>query len=278
MSVDAGPLIRAICDELGIASAINEMVSWDPIRSKLSPGDLICALVICCFFRQRPLYKVDTTFATTDCELLIGQGVQPHDLNDDALGRALDKLPAADARKVFAAICARAAIIDQVDRRFLHWDSTSRSFHGDYEREVPADGVRVAFGHSKDHRPDLKQTRIRICGYRYHHPLRTLRNTGPRGPAEIVLSPLQALLLWEFILPALHGRDQAPEAKPPRRRMSDLRRGQLATLGDARIRQLYYELAQRLRAGLGQSVFLGDLRQGACLDPSAIEEGPMAEA
>ncbi len=48
------------------------MVAWDPIRSKLSPGDLICALIICCFFRQCPPYKVDTTFETTDCELLLG--------------------------------------------------------------------------------------------------------------------------------------------------------------------------------------------------------------
>ena len=54
-TVDAGPLIRGICDQLGIASVINEMVAWDPVRSKLSPGNLICALIICCFFRQHPL-------------------------------------------------------------------------------------------------------------------------------------------------------------------------------------------------------------------------------
>ena len=169
-TVDAGPLIRGICDQLGIASVINAMVHWDPVRAKLSPGNLICALIICCFFRQHPLYKVGLVFEVTDCELLVGQGVKPEDLNDDALGRALDKLAAADPKRIFGAICSRAAVIEEVDRRFLHWDSTSRSFYGEYDRPA-GDGVQVVHGHSKDHRPDLKQILLSLLTNREGFPL-----------------------------------------------------------------------------------------------------------
>lgn len=170
MEVNAGPLVRRICDQLGVISVINDMVPWDPLRCKLSPGDLIVALVICCFLRQRPLYKVWMAFEVTDCELLVGRGVEPDDLNDDALGRALDKLAAAGPREIFAAICARAAISEQVDRRFLHWDSTSRSFYGEYDRPA-GDGVAVTFGHSKDKRADLKQVMLSLLANREGFPL-----------------------------------------------------------------------------------------------------------
>lgn len=171
MPVNAAPLVRALCDQLGIVSVINDSVDWDPVRCKLSPGELICALVICFFFRQRPLYKVGDLFETTDCELLVGQGASHEDLNDDALGRALDKLAAAGPKAAFAAVCSRAAIVEQVDRRFLHWDSTSRSLYGDYDRPAGENGVNVCYGHSKDHRPDLKQILLSLLTNREGFPL-----------------------------------------------------------------------------------------------------------
>lgn len=170
MRVDAGPLVRALCDEIGLVSVVDAMTNWDALRCKLSPGELICALVICCFLRQRPLYRVFVAFETTDCELLVGRGVAPDDLNDDALGRALDKLAAAGPARIFSALCARAAVAEGVERRFLHWDSTSRSFYGDYERPAGS-GVRIGHGHSKDHRPDLKQILLSVLTNREGFPL-----------------------------------------------------------------------------------------------------------
>ena len=170
MRVDAGPLVRAMCDEIGLVSVINAETRWDAARCKLSPGELICALIIACFLRQRPLYRLFVAFETTDCELLIGQGVTPDDLNDDALGRALDRLAAAGPAKIYSALCTRAAVAEGVDRRFVHWDSTSRSFYGEYDRPV-GDGVRVTRGHSKDHRPDLKQILLSMLGSREGFPL-----------------------------------------------------------------------------------------------------------
>jgi transposase len=51
-----------------------------------------------------------------------------------------------------------------LDTRFLHFDTTTLSFYGAYEREdlaAVSDGIqpppKVTYGHSKAQRPDLKQ-------------------------------------------------------------------------------------------------------------------------
>jgi transposase len=163
--VDAAPLIRGLCDQLELVRIVDEMVAWDPSRARLSPGERILALVLAMFMRQRPLYRVHESFRRTDVELLLGQGVTFEDLNDDALGHALDKLSAAGGARVFSAVCARAALLDQVDHRFLHWDSTTRSFYGEYDEAAPS-GLRVTHGYSKDKRPDLKQIVLSLLANR----------------------------------------------------------------------------------------------------------------
>jgi hypothetical protein len=45
-TVGAGPLLRALCEELGLRDPIDQVVSWDPQRCKLSPGERIQALVL----------------------------------------------------------------------------------------------------------------------------------------------------------------------------------------------------------------------------------------
>jgi hypothetical protein len=130
--VDAAPLIRGLCVQLELVRIIDEMAPWDPSRAKLSPGERILALVLAMFMRQRPLYRVHESFRRTDVELLLGRGVTVDDPSDDALGHALDKLYAAGPRAVFGALCARAALLDDVEQDFLHWDCTTRSFYGEY--------------------------------------------------------------------------------------------------------------------------------------------------
>jgi transposase len=169
--VDAGPLVRALCEQLDVRGVLDRMLAWDDRRCKLSPGTRILALILSCFLRQRPLYRVGQGFHLTDCELLLGRGVTPEDLNDDALGRALDKLAAAGPRKVFSALCARAVAHEGVARTALHWDSTTRSFYGEYATAPPAEVPRITHGYSKDRRPDLKQVVLSLLTDREGFPL-----------------------------------------------------------------------------------------------------------
>ena len=83
-------------------------------------------------------------------------------LNDDRVGRTLDQLFDADRGSLLVELMLGVISEFRVDTSQLHNDSTSISLHGDY---VAADGrahagkptVTAALGHSKDHRPELKQ-------------------------------------------------------------------------------------------------------------------------
>jgi len=80
-------------------------------------------------------------------------------LNDKALGRALDKLWDADAKRVYSTICFRAIEAYEVAIDRLHCDTTSVSLEGAYEHQE-AGGPKLARGFSKDLRPDLLQFKV----------------------------------------------------------------------------------------------------------------------
>ncbi len=62
------------------------------------------------------------------------------------------------------------------------------------------DSLSARLQRARARQREMGRTRILICGYQYHHPLRTLRNTGARGPAESALRDhgpaLQALTFY----------------------------------------------------------------------------------
>jgi transposase len=83
---------------------------------------------------------------------------------EERLAKALDDLYAFGLEKLMTSVALNAIEQYRLDTSFLHFDTTSLTFYGAYEREDPwaaTDGItpppRVTFGHSKAHRPDLKQ-------------------------------------------------------------------------------------------------------------------------
>lgn len=168
--VGAGPLVAAMCRAIGLVDVLNQHLEWDHQRCRLSPGERILALIVNILTARQPLYRVWESFEKTDTALLLGAGITAADLNDDALGRALDKLFAAGPRLVFSYVCARAIAVEQVDTRFLHRDSTTRSLYGAYEDPVPG-AVQPTYGYSKDKRPDLKQIVFALLANREGVPL-----------------------------------------------------------------------------------------------------------
>lgn len=155
--VGAGPLLAAVARRIGLVATIDQMVTWDATRCRLSPGERILALVLNLLTEREPLYQVDDAFRLTDPALLLGAGITVDDLGDDALGRALDKLAQAGPAAAFSAVAARAYAVEALDRGGMHWDSTSRALYGRYPTADGVHGVTPRQGHSKDHRPDLKQ-------------------------------------------------------------------------------------------------------------------------
>ena len=70
-------------------------------------------------------------------EHLIGEGILPEHLNDDRLGRGLDKYHRAGITEIFTAISLKATHIFQVERKSVHIDGSSISVEGEYERKCP---------------------------------------------------------------------------------------------------------------------------------------------
>ncbi len=81
-------------------------------------------------------------------------------MNDDRLGKALDELYATGLSDLFLSVSLQAAQRFEVKIETAHLDSTSFHVDGEYEEttENPEpEAVKITYGYSRDHRPDLKQ-------------------------------------------------------------------------------------------------------------------------
>jgi transposase len=111
---------------------------------------------------RQPLYTHAEWAARAEPSLIGLEEGQAALLNDDRVGRALDRLFDADRAALLTELVVGAIKEFTIDLDQLHNDSTTLTLTGDYKA---ADGgevrgkptVLVTYGHNKDHRPDLKQ-------------------------------------------------------------------------------------------------------------------------
>lgn len=82
-------------------------------------------------------------------------------LNDDRLGRTLDRLFKVDLRTLMTRLVVHMVREFGLELERMHNDSTSVTLTGAYRQQPPRkDGrrrLKIVHGHNKDHRPDLKQ-------------------------------------------------------------------------------------------------------------------------
>ncbi len=165
-------LLKMFIDQLGITETIDQLISKP--KRKISVGNAVAAIILNGIgFTNRALYLTPEFLEFLPVEALFGKGVQPTDFNDDSLGTALDALFDAGVTEVFYRVAHTALDRKNIDRTFLHLDSTSFSFHGVYkdtetgqaDPEYPTkEVVHITHGYSKDHRSDLKQVILQmIC-------------------------------------------------------------------------------------------------------------------
>jgi transposase len=156
------PVVNAVLDRLGLPGLLAGALPAGDSRSKLAPAVAIRLVVTNLALGREPLYGLGEWAARHEATLL---GLTNEDvavLNDDRVGRALEALFDADRGSLLTAVVLRAISEFAVDTAQLHNDSTSISVHGAYRDAVGTERggkptAAVVFGHSKDHRPDLKQ-------------------------------------------------------------------------------------------------------------------------
>jgi transposase len=103
----------------------------------------------------------------------LGEGIKAKDLNDNKLGRILDKLYKVGLTQLFIKIALAAVKIFGVKMNSLHLDSSSLSVEGEYLEKGKKEGIlKITHGYSRDKRPDLKQFMIDlICKFDGDIPL-----------------------------------------------------------------------------------------------------------
>lgn len=177
--LDHWGIIAGICDEIGLVEQIDRLLGTHP-QEIISPGQGVKGMILNGLgFVSAPLYLFEKFFVGKATEHLLGEGIRPEHLNDDRLGRILDKLYGYGLTEMFVTIALEAAKSFGVETHSLHLDSSSMHVDGNYysTKEPGAEtvGMHITYGYSRDpsgsqplmgetpktalthHRPDLKQ-------------------------------------------------------------------------------------------------------------------------
>ena len=129
------PIIAAVCRESGLVETIDNLVDWDEQQCTLSPGERVMALIMNVLTEGKPLYRLPEFFEGTDTENLFHDGIEPDNLNDDALGRGLDQLAETGLRTVLGTVLWEAANRETQSPTVVHSDTTTVSVQGAYEND-----------------------------------------------------------------------------------------------------------------------------------------------
>ena len=90
---------------------------------------------------------------------LLGIDIEPNQIDDNVLGRTLDKLFSLGVTELYTKIALKAMHTLGIQVKSLHLDSTSFHVDGDYHSllEQGESRIEIVQGYSRDHRPDLNQ-------------------------------------------------------------------------------------------------------------------------
>jgi transposase len=157
------PIVNRLLERLQLERLLNEHLPRDDSRTQLSTARALLVLVRNVLCSREPMYGVAEWAQRFAPDLLDLWNDELEQLNDDRLGRGLERLFDTVGPPLIMAVVRRA--VREFDLRLdeLHNDSTSISFHGAYADAAQEETRRgrpthaVTWGHSKDHRPDLKQ-------------------------------------------------------------------------------------------------------------------------
>jgi transposase len=172
LDIDHLGIVAGIIDEMELVEEVNKIVGIK-VKEILSPGQVMKAMILNGLgFLSAPLYLFEEFFVGKATEHLIGEGVLPEHLNDDKLGRELDKYYQVGTTKLFTSIAIKAADKFQVEMNSVHLDGSSMYVQGEYKKEGESKNevnqetveseaeikpIEIVHGYSRDHRPDLKQ-------------------------------------------------------------------------------------------------------------------------
>ena len=154
------PLVNSILDRLQVDGLLDMAL---PSSAKLDHSKALGVLLRNIILTDRQPIYTHAEWSTHVEPGLIGlEDGEAGLLNDDRVGRALDRLFDADRAAMMTEVVLHVVKEFQVELDRLHNDSTTLTLSGEY-READGSIMRgkptlfATYGHNKDHRPDLKQ-------------------------------------------------------------------------------------------------------------------------
>ena len=161
--VGALPIINRLLERMRLEEFLRSYLLRADRRCRIAPTIGVMTLLKNVLLCREPLYGVGEWAARYDPEALGFTDTQLPSLNDDRVGRCLDKLFQCDVTSLVLALVTHVVREFQVDLDELHNDSTTVTLHGDYadaakeEKRGQQTRMAITWGYNKDHRPDLKQ-------------------------------------------------------------------------------------------------------------------------
>jgi hypothetical protein len=156
------PLVNFLLTRMRLAEHLQSYLPTDDPRLRLAPATVIAVLVRNIVAGHRPVYALGEWAAAYEPAVLgLGPG-EAELLNDDRVGRMLDRLFDADRASLITETVLGVIREFGIETSQLHNDSTTVTVTGSYP---DADGrdrggkptPAIRQGHNKDFRPDLKQ-------------------------------------------------------------------------------------------------------------------------
>lgn len=163
--VGALPVLSQYLEKLQLAETIDRVVPWE---GEVPLGTVVEALILNRLLRPRAMFRLDEWAQGAGVSDYLG--LEPGQLNDDRLGRALERLTA-HADEVQAELVLRAVRQFKLDVSQVHYDITSVELFGAYEQAERAEGGEPpvppvppaplpAYGRTKSGRRNVKQVQL----------------------------------------------------------------------------------------------------------------------
>jgi transposase len=162
-TVGALPILNRFLQRMRLEEFLRAYLPAEDGRSKISTPQALLVLLRNLLLSREPIYGLGEWAARYAPDLLGLDGEQLVHLNDDRVGRALDRLFLADISSLALAVATHVVREFGVTLDELHNDSTTVTFCGAYasaateKHYLGRPTLAITFGYNKDHRPDLRQ-------------------------------------------------------------------------------------------------------------------------
>lgn len=161
--VGAIPIINRVVERMRLREILTKHLPDEDQRTKIDTSRVVLLLLKNLLVSREPVYGVAEWASNFGPELFDLWSEDIEHLNDDRIGRCLDRMAAALDTNLIMDVVSHVVTEFNLSLDELHNDSTTVTFSGDHEAaqaQQTTNGLTlpaITCGHNKDHRPDLKQ-------------------------------------------------------------------------------------------------------------------------